>query len=67
MVEVVATIEEEVNLANNINPKAVYNVDLATNLARKKQNVGLSRKMRRRAPTMLSKLQKKEICLWLIL
>lgn len=67
MVKVVATVEEEVSLASSINPKAIYNVDIATNLATKRLNVGLSRKMRQKEPTMLKKLQKKEICLWLIL
>jgi len=67
MVEVVATVEEVVSLVSSVNPKAIYNVDIATNLATKKLNVGLSRKMRQREPTMLSKLQKKKIYLWLML
>lgn len=65
MVKVEATME--VNLASSVNLKATYNVDITTNLDTKKLNVGLSRKMRQREPTMLSKLQKKEIYLWLIL
>ena len=56
MVEVVAMAKEEVSLASSVNPKAIYNVDITTNLATKKLNVGLSRKMRQREPTMLSKL-----------
>ena len=67
MVQVVATVEEEVSLASNVNPKAIYNVDIATNSATKELNVGLSRQMRQREPTMLSKLQKKKIYLWLML
>ena len=45
-----------VSLASSVNPKAIYNVDIATNLTTKKLNVGLSRKMRQSKPTMLSKL-----------
>ena len=56
MVEVVATAEEKVSLASTVNPKAIYHVDITTNLATKKLNVGLSRKMRQREPTMLSTL-----------
>ena len=43
---VVVAEEEEVNPVNSISPKAIFNVDIARNLAIKKLNVGASRKMK---------------------
>jgi len=60
MVEVVAIVEEEVSLASSINPKAIYNANIATNLAIKKLNVGLSGKMRQRERTMLSNYKRRK-------
>ena len=67
MAEVVVVAGEEVNLGSSISPKAIFNVDIARNLAIKKLNVGASEKIKQGEPTLLRKLQKKVICSWLIL
>jgi len=64
---IMAEVVEEVNLVSNISSKAIFNVDIAKNLAIKKLNVGADGKMKQGEPTLLRKSQRKVICSWPIL
>ena len=64
---IMAEVVEEVNLVSNISSKAIFNVDIAKNLAIKKLNVGANGKMKQGEPTLPRKSQRKVICSWPIL
>ena len=59
MVEVAMVEEEEVNMEINANTKAIFNVDIAKNLATKKLIVGPSKGMNRSMPILPRKLKRK--------
>jgi len=52
VVDVKVVVEAKANLEININPRAIFNVDIARNLVTRKQNVGVNREMSPRKPTL---------------
>ena len=67
MVEAVMVEEEEVNMKINANIKAIFNADIAKNLATKKLTVGPSKGMNRSMSILPRKLKRKVSNSWLIL
>ena len=67
VVEVAVVEEEEVNMEINTNTKAIFNVDIAKNLATKKLIVGPSKGMNRSMSILPRKLKRKVSYSWLIL
>ena len=67
VVKVVVVEEEDVNMEINASIKAIFNVDIAKNLATKKMTIGLSKGMNRSMPSLPRKLKRKVSYPWLIL
>lgn len=56
VVKVELVMEAKANLEININPRAIFNVDIARNLVTRKHNVGANRETSPRKPTLQRKL-----------